>query len=965
MATSVEDPQIVSYYPRKKNYYPNPKKLSKAPINYIYLSYNDTTIGSNFVTAFWDYRRDWNPDTSKWNKDGTPKKTGKIYTKKFTIEGVKNQPKKAYEQIKDIKIKWYYRTKNDTDWKETEWTSVFSKSSKKDDDPLVNPIPDFDPAKDKIPWKYSYAGREILDLSQLQLQPGDEVQDIKFGFKVWPEEYVSDKKGTVKRFWTGPIKADKSEEYTTAIINTDSTLNDYYPDVPTVSVSVTGNQLTATVTLDDDDLNTKKIRFYLFDKETESELNKIEVSRGGIGAGNVLSAAFTISYAKNYIVRAKAINDELANTDYGILESDFSDPVEVTSDSTPPPSIGDPDDGSGVDYSKYIPEISEASYSYRDQTSDKTYVNLSWSGPGEYRFTIQYTPSKYDFDSSGGNVTSIETEKNVFERVIGPLESGNIYYFRIAAKNDKGTGSWSKIWSIAIGDKPDVPNIGVDNNIFDYNIGEMVKIWWVHQSVDGSKEKSATVYLNISDKSILYKIANAVGGSVVNEKVVVTIDKSLSDKTTMTTWNFRLFSNIFTKDTTINISVKTTSTLGMTSDLSSTISIRCWTIAHAYLNLYMRNHWLWDPFNFKIDDVYTALGDFKIEDMIEDNTVRQFPFYVLATVDPTIRKIIDYTLTVTAKGDYQTVNTLGEDVYVHAGDEIWSSAMTKHEAHYVNETNSLQFYFLPSDIRLEDGQTYEINFIASLNNGKTAIAESYEFTVELDSISYVLDADLTYNEDDVSATIQPYCYDYSGNLVPNVFVSVYREDYYGKFIKIAENLNNMFNTTVKDPHPTLRQVKYRVVGIDITTGTVFYEDLPLFEIPETAIIIQWDEKWKNFDSELEKTVTFNGSLLKLPYNISTVENPVPEVELVEYIGRESPVSYYGTQIEERSSWQTVIPRYDTETLYGLRRLAKYKGNAYVREPNGTGYLANVNVSFSIENLAVTIPITLTVTRVEE
>ena len=40
------------------------------------------------------------------------------------------------------------------------------------------------------------------------------------------------------------------------------------------------------------------------------------------------------------------------------------------------------------------------------------------------------------------------------------------------------------------------------------------------------------------------------------------------------------------------------------------------------------------------------------------------------------------------------------------------------------------------------------------------------------------------------------------------------------------------------------------------------------------------------------------------------------------------------------------------------------GDAYVREPSGSGYWANITVSFSRKHRDVTIPVTLGITRVE-
>ena len=58
-----------------------------------------------------------------------------------------------------------------------------------------------------------------------------------------------------------------------------------------------------------------------------------------------------------------------------------------------------------------------------------------------------------------------------------------------------------------------------------------------------------------------------------------------------------------------------------------------------------------------------------------------------------------------------------------------------------------------------------------------------------------------------------------------------------------------------------------------------------------------------------------------------------------------------------------IDKEDEETLYALRRLAIWMGDVYVREPSGSGYWANVSVSFSQTHCELTIPVNLSITRV--
>lgn len=197
--------------------------------------------------------------------------------------------------------------------------------------------------------------------------------------------------------------------------------------------------------------------------------------------------------------------------------------------------------------------------------------------------------------------------------------------------------------------------------------------------------------------------------------------------------------------------------------------------------------------------------------------------------------------------------------------------------------------------------------------------------------------------------------------------TVYRREYNGGFTKIADNIPNDRITTVVDPHPSLDYARYRIVAKSEVTGSVSYEDLPGYPIGDSSIVIQWDEKWSNFDysyeDEMEEPI-WAGSMLKLPYNIDVSESNDPDTSLIEYIGRKHPVSYYGTHRREKATWSTDIDKKDKKTIYALRRLSAWAGDVYVREPSGLGYWAQIKVTMPIKHLDLVIPVTFEITRVE-
>jgi hypothetical protein len=249
-----------------------------------------------------------------------------------------------------------------------------------------------------------------------------------------------------------------------------------------------------------------------------------------------------------------------------------------------------------------------------------------------------------------------------------------------------------------------------------------------------------------------------------------------------------------------------------------------------------------------------------------------------------------------------------------------------------------------------------------MNSGLTT-ESSLEFVVSWADLEYEPNAEITIDEETLVAHIRPYCEDG----LDDITLSVYRREFDGTFTEIASGIDNNSNTFVTDPHPALDYARYRIVATAKSTGAVSYCDIPGYPVGEKAAIIQWNEAWTNFDTDNVDEMAqpaWSGSMLKLPYNIDVSDKRQVDVALVEYIGRAHPITYYGTQLGETSSWSMQVPKDDVDTLYALRRLSIWKGDVYVREPSGSGYWAHVSVSFSQKHRELTIPVTLDITRVE-
>ena len=301
------------------------------------------------------------------------------------------------------------------------------------------------------------------------------------------------------------------------------------------------------------------------------------------------------------------------------------------------------------------------------------------------------------------------------------------------------------------------------------------------------------------------------------------------------------------------------------------------------------------------------------------------------------------------------VETL-DDVYTETGETVYVGIMP----------NGIEEYYCIVYIDEEENPIDPIYHIVDYTSGAYHVTDEIIEMTDITPVYTSTGEQVLMGINEAGDEIR-YCSTESTSLVDDITLSVYRREFDGSFVEIASGLDNASNTYVTDPHPALDYARYRIVAVSNATGAISYYDVPGYPIGEHAIIIQWDEEWSEFDTPNNDETyqpPWTGSLLRLPYNIDVSDNSNQDVVHVEYIGRKHPVSYYGTHLGSTSTWNTEIPSTDKDTIYALRRLMTWMGDVYVREPSGTGYWANIKVSFNQKHRSLTIPVTLDITRVE-
>lgn len=520
------------------------------------------------------------------------------------------------------------------------------------------------------------------------------------------------------------------------------------------------------------------------------------------------------------------------------------------------------------------------------------------------------------------------------------IDPGYTYFFRIRAINESGEGPWSDISTITVGKKPAIPTTWSSTSTGI--IGEDLNLYWVHNSEDNSSQSKAIFE---------YTIGDTTPRTIVLTDSGTTGQINLPNSSGVINWVFLDnndgenpgASKIFAMDTTQIVKGVTMKwriqTYGIDdakpSDWSVMRTIRIYEAPSVELNIS-------DEESGVIHSIYT---------------ITKFPFYISAKSGTTDQKPIGFSLSIAANESYNTLDLTGNALFIGAGQVIYSQ--------FFDITTNILVELNPQDIDLQSGIKYNVTCTVSMDSGLSA-SEITSFDVVWEDATYYPNAYINYDPSTYQTSICPICEDEDGNLITNVWLSVYRKEFDGTFVPLGDLIPNNRCTYITDPHPPLDFARYRIIAIDNLTGALSYTDTTPYEIGEKSIIIQWAESWSDYAMLDAGYIAqpWSGSLVKLPYNIDVQDKTNLDVELINFVGRKSPVSYYGTQVGETANWSCEIPKKDIETIYALRRLAKYTGDVYVREPSGTGYWANINVSFGIKHLDLTIPVTFEITRVE-
>lgn len=558
----------------------------------------------------------------------------------------------------------------------------------------------------------------------------------------------------------------------------------------------------------------------------------------------------------------------------------------------------------------------------------QTQIQLTWDAvagaASSSGYEVEYATDPKYFGGSNASTTTVNTTTNYIT-----VEIGHDWYFRVRAKNSSGiAGAWSDPpVTAAAAVKPNPPTTWTLTGTA--YVGSDINLYWTHNTADGSKPTKSQIEWSINNGAA--------------QTIEITHSLGPDDRDFTFNYEFAIGSSSFSDGDILKWRVRTQGVAAMGwSDYSVLREVRIYSPASLALSV--------------------------------PSTVTAYPISMGVTVTPSTQDIVSFYLAIRARNSYDGNDYMGEFQHVIAGQLIFSRNYTDLESIDTIELT-------PFDAILMNGQTYDVEAIVATSAGLTAEANT-EFTVAITEPEYYLDMGVTVDPGSLAAALVPGCYedvepgddgdDIYDNPVDGIVLSVYRINFDGTFTLIEDDIENDGITVVSDPHPALDNGKYRVIAVDSSSGVMSFADIISEDLEIKGLVLQWDASYTNYsikDSglEIDDPAIGNmagGTTLKLPYNVKKNESSELDNELVEYIGREHPVSYYGTQKGQKSSYSADVPKDDLVTLDALRRLQIWPGDVYIRAQDGLGYWAKVEVSFDRDYDSLVMPVNLDVVRVD-
>ena len=546
-------------------------------------------------------------------------------------------------------------------------------------------------------------------------------------------------------------------------------------------------------------------------------------------------------------------------------------------------------------------------------------AKVTWSAAaGATSYKVQHIAGETaDFDSNPEAVDETEISSGT-AYTPSDLDSGTVHWFRVKAVNSGGESGWSGAASCTVATPPEAPTV-LDTSS-SYMEGATARIRWTHNSTDGSAQTSAQVELSFSGPN-----APGNGRTVDVSGATQALALSLAGMGDGTSVAFR---------------VRTKGIHASWSPWSGSSSFTVYEQPELACSLAQPD------------------GEGGTAALDADHPLACFPINATLDASGGGNSVVAYDVAIVCATPADMVDRYGRTVRASVGEVAW-------QGHYSTSDDPLEVEIGAGECMLANGGAYELRAAVAMASGLRAECAPCAFSVSFDVSMAQPSATVTFDPDYLTADVVPTCSaldpetgEETGELREGTSLAVYRVEADGDLVCLARAVPNDGASTVTDPHATFRECWYHIVATDDATGVSTAADYA-DDSAHDSCTIQWGESWKPA-GEGATRYDYDGSILDGFYNMSFDQDVAPVAEAARYEGRKRPVHYYdGVAVEESASYTLQFELSDAETMSLVRALLAHHGDAYVREPTGTGFWARIrgHVSYAAGNPFATFSVT--------
>ena len=579
-------------------------------------------------------------------------------------------------------------------------------------------------------------------------------------------------------------------------------------------------------------------------------------------------------------------------------------------------------------------------------TSGKVYLTWTTNWSAATGTIIAWTDDPDNWTSNEEPETYEITERASNWFITG-LETGKTWYFRVrSVKDESGNetlSAWSDDVSIDLSSAPAVPVLYLS----DETITEdgMVTAYWSYVSTDGTGQISGTIVPatfsggvwtygspigattdaqhidlyaadnNWTNGTVVYLALQTRSGSGGLSEYSTPVKLVIADKPTVTISSTGFTGTESLTENFLGDGVTDTFVCGNTMTATPTVTVGG---SAATVSSYTGG-------TVVLASVPADGADVVISYTTSDNNILDEMADLTATIATTNTTLL--TVAIERAADYPMTRPDGEETVGPEGETIYVDSIK------ANATNSITITQADLIGRLDDGAYYRLIATAEDDFGQT-VEEIKPFKVHWSHQAWRPTATFITDADNYIARITPIA---GADYASGDTCDIYRIGMDGPELIYS---GAQFGTEYVDPYPAFGvESGYKVVTITADNDYI----TPDNEFAEYDTTVLDLSPYTQLDPGL-LVIDYSGDRIELPYNITLDNSWAKDFQRTTYLGGHVTGDHNKAVLRDLSAASVIVRGDDSDIEYQMRALARYAGLCHVRTPEGSSFVADVQVA---------------------